>query len=240
MGDGGELVGRQVGRGRGGGRHRVQVPGLDRVGRDHGGTPDHRHDVVAPRAAVDPGGRAVGQHDVARDRLAAGRAADATAAARAVTARAVAVLVLEDRGAGLGGLAPPPPDRLAAAPGVVGVGPHEEVEAVVGEVEVGGQGGRVVAGPVGPDRARGADLGGVDTEGDDDGAAPRPVVVEGVDHVAPPVGLGVEGVDDGAVDGDDRRGGPRRRHRVAHVDDDAPAEAGWARCAHCGEGSGAL
>ena len=75
----------------------------------------------------------------------------------------------------------PPPDRLDPPAGVVGVGPHEEVEPVVGESKP----GRAATGRRGPGRTRpsGApELGGVDPQGDDD----RPAPAQGpwsVDHV---------------------------------------------------------
>ena len=216
VGDGCELVGRQVGRRPGQRRHRAHVARLDRLGRHDGRPAGEGDDVVAAGAAVDPGRTAVGQHDVA------------------------VRLAVERRGARLQGLATPPPDRIAAAAGVVGVGPHQEVEPVVRQVECGREHGRVVSGEVGPDRARGAEVGGVDPQGDDHRSAPGPVLVEGVDHVGSLVGRGVERVEDGAVDGDDRRRGPGGRHRVADVHDDAPAEAGRARCAHGGEATDAV
>ena len=102
VGDGGQLVGSEVGgRGHVGGDER-QAPELDRVGVHDAGAV---HDTERrPRAAVDPRRPAVGQHDVGR------------AVRGAVGAQPL-------------GLAGPPPDRLAVA-GVVGVGPDEEVQPV--------------------------------------------------------------------------------------------------------------
>ena len=236
VGDRRQLVGRQLGRQGGQRRHRADVARLDRLGGDDGRPARESDGVVSPGAAVDPGGRAVGQPDVA---LGAAVGHVIRPAGRRVGV-GVGVGRVEGRGARLQRLAPPPPDRVAAATGVVGVGPHEEVEPVVHEVEVGRQRGRVVAVPVGPDRAGGAELGGVDAEGDDHGAASGPVRVESVDDLGPTVGSGIERVEHGPVDGDDRGRGPGGRHRVADVHDDAPAEAGRARCGHGGEATEAV
>ena len=166
-----QLVGRQIRR-RGHGRGRgPDVARLDRLGRHDGRTRGERAGVVAPRATVDPRGGAVGQGHVCRRR----RPPASSASAPALT-----------------GLAAPPPDRLDPAAGVVGVGPHQEVQPVVGRVEVGRQGRRIVAEAVGPQRSRGAELGRVDPEGDDHGGAGGPVAVQRVDHVG---SLGRRGVD---------------------------------------------
>ena len=101
------------------------------------------------------------------------------------TSAAPAVAGPSGHGAGLDGLAAPPPDRLVPAAGVVGVGPHQEVQPVMGRVEVGRQGRRIVPDPVGPQRPRGAELGRVDPEGDDHGGARGPVVVQCVHHLGP-------------------------------------------------------
>ena len=116
---------------------------------------------------------------------------------------------------------PPPHGGLGAS--VVRVRPHEEVQAVVPGLGVGGEPPRLDR-----ERLRLAEALGVDGEGDDDRLARRPRRMETPDRVA-------RCVQHRIVDRDDRGVGPGRGWWEPGVDDDPAAEDRWTGCWHDGQ-----
>ena len=188
------------------------VARLDRLGvarRPH--PPASAAGVVAPRAAVDPRRGAVGQQHVA-------------------------------------GVRRPRRGRAASAPAFRALRPHHQIgsprrgrrrcwptpgsgagRAV--EVEAGRQGRRSSSEAVGPQERGARNSAGSTPRATTTGGAgaqaragrrPRRIARSGAASIASSSARSI---------GDHGRTGPRRGHRVAHVDDDAPAEAGRARCA---------
>ena len=193
----GELIGGQIGAriDRLGSRH--EEAAVDGLAVDDG-EPAH---VVGrpglPRATVDPDRSSVAKGDVRRSRRRRGR-------------RIVQTCRLH----------PPPPDGFAR-PGVVGVRPRQEVEAVVPRFGVGGERPRL-----GLDRLGVTEAGRVDVQLDDDLLSSSPREVQPLNR-AGRIGQYT------LVDGDDIGGCPRCRDDTSDVDDDAAPEHRRPRHNHC-------
>ncbi len=191
MAHGGQLIGGQRGIRSDGRRHGGQRAEVDRLAVHDGAPVDLRQRLARP--AVDPRRRAAGQDDVG------GPTGLGTQAGRL------------DR---------PPPHRFAGPAGVVGVGPHEEVQPIEPRLRRRRQAPRFDV-----DRRRLPEPGGVDAQLDDDRLASRPGRVQTLD--------GRLRVDEGGlVDDDDRRLRPGCGWLGASHDDHAAAEHGGSRRRH--------